>query len=78
MGDGGKLNNSIVLCTDSFTLIEVVKLVNVLKIKFDLNCSIQGINLNKPRIYFLIDSHKKLVDIIKPYVINFMLYKLNI
>ena len=29
MGDGASLNNSIVLCTDSFTIQDVVKLMNV-------------------------------------------------
>jgi len=32
MGDGAKLNKSIVLCTDSFSLREVIILMNVLKL----------------------------------------------
>jgi len=38
------------LCTDSFTLQEVVKLMNVLKIKYNINSTIQGIKNQKPRI----------------------------
>ena len=32
MGDGAKLNKGLVLCTDSFTIQEVVLLINVLKV----------------------------------------------
>jgi hypothetical protein len=53
MGDGAKLNKGLVLCTDSFTVKDVVKLSNVLKIKYDINTTIQGIKNNSPRIYIL-------------------------
>ena len=32
MGDGAKLGKGIILCTDSFSLTEVVLLMNILKI----------------------------------------------
>jgi len=32
MGDGAKLNKSIILCTNSFSLREVIILINVLKL----------------------------------------------
>ena len=32
MGDGAKLNKSIVLCTDRFSFREVIILINVLKL----------------------------------------------
>jgi len=47
MGDGAKNNKGLVLCTDSFTIQEVVKLMNVLKIKFNIhNTTIQGFHNN--------------------------------
>lgn len=40
MGDGAIRNQGLILCTDSFTLQDNVKLMNVLKIKYGLNTSI--------------------------------------
>lgn len=42
MGDGAKLNKGLILCTDSFTVQELITLMNVLKIKYDINSTIQG------------------------------------
>ena len=77
MGDGAILNKGLVLCTDSYTLQEVVKLVNVLKIKYDLNCTIQGIKNKRPRIYILPGSLPKLINLVKPCFLSSMLYKLH-
>lgn len=79
MGDGAVLNKGLVLCTESFTLREVVILVNVLKIKYNINstrCALQGFKKNKPRIYILPESMPKLIEIVKPYMLSSMLYKL--
>lgn len=62
MEDGAKLNKGLVLCTDSFTLLEVINLCNVLKIKYDINTTIPGWKLNKPRIYILEKSMPKLIN----------------
>lgn len=78
MGDGAVLNKGLVLCTDSYTLQEVVKLVNVLKIKFDINCTIQGIKNYRPRIYVGPESLPKLITLVKPYFLSNMLYKLHL
>ena len=48
MGDGAKMNKSLILCTDSFTLQEVILLMNVLKLKFGINSTIHGIKNNRP------------------------------
>jgi hypothetical protein len=50
MGDGSKLNKGITLCTNSFTLQEVVLLINILTIKFDIQPTIHKDNSNH-RIY---------------------------
>ncbi len=41
MGDGTFTGKSLLLCTDSFSIKEVVLLINVLIIKYDLCCIIQ-------------------------------------
>jgi len=76
MGDGSKRNKGIVLCTDSFSLKEVILLINILFIKFDLNCTIHN-DCNKYRIFINKISFKKLLVHIKPYFTNNFLYKIS-
>lgn len=40
IGDGSIKNKGVTICTDCFNYKEVVILINILKIKFDLNCTI--------------------------------------
>jgi LAGLIDADG DNA endonuclease family len=40
MCDGAARNKGIVLCTDSFNIPDIVRLMNVLMIKFGLKCTI--------------------------------------
>ena len=76
MGDGSKRAKGIVLCTDNFSLQEVVLLVNILILKFDINPTIQ-----KEKIYFRIyineKSLMKIKPFIKPYFVDHFLYKIN-
>jgi hypothetical protein len=39
-GDGSSMNGGVVICTDSFTIQDVVSLTNVLIIRYGLSCSI--------------------------------------
>jgi len=71
--DEAILNKDLVLYIDSYTLQEVITLVNVLKIKYDINCTIQGILNNRPRIYNLGENMLKLRTLIKPYILFLML-----
>jgi hypothetical protein len=64
------------LCTDSFTIQEVVLLINILIIKYDLNCSIHKSN-NNLRIYIKAESIDKLYKLVDPYIIPFSAYKLK-
>jgi hypothetical protein len=81
MSDGTSNKYGLRLCTDSFTLNEVVLLINILKIKFDLNCTIHTLTNPKGikyyRIYFKADSMPKLINLISPYIIPFSNYKLS-
>jgi hypothetical protein len=40
MGDGGRVNKGLMLCTHNFSVKDVVRLINVLIIKYQLDCSI--------------------------------------
>ena len=54
MGDGTFKGVSLLLCTDSFTIINVVTLINVLIIKFNINCTLCYHKHYYPRIYIFI------------------------
>ena len=79
MGDG-KLNNGsgLVLCTDSFTIPEVVHLMNVLMIKYRLECTLQFHSPTQPRIYIIRRSMPLLCSIVIPYMHSSMHYKLGL
>lgn len=51
MGDGSFTGKSLILCTDSFSIKEVVLLINVLIIKYDINCIIQYNTKKYPIVY---------------------------
>ncbi|CCA78101.1 probable intron-encoded LAGLIDADG endonuclease, partial (mitochondrion) [Serendipita indica DSM 11827] len=75
-GDGAYSHGGLILCTDNFTDKEVVLLISVLMYKFDLDCTLQY-NGTKPRIYIRRNSMTKLRDLVEPYIIPSMKYKLT-
>jgi len=75
MGDGAKKNKGITLCTDSFSFKEVIILMNILKIKYDINTSIH-LEKNKPRIYINRLELNKVLAEMKPFFTESMLYKI--
>ena len=77
MGDGAKLNKGLVLCTDSFSISDVIRLSNVLRIKYGLETSIIGLKSNKPRIYILAESMPNLIKIVKPYILKSFWFGIN-
>lgn len=78
MGYGAKLNKGLIWCTDSITVQEVITLMNVLKIKYNINSPIQGFKNKRPRIYILEESMPKLVNIVKQHLLPSMWYKLHL
>lgn len=76
MGDGQVASNGLRLCTDSYSFPEIVKLMNVLMIKYRINCTINFIG-GKPRIYISAKSLNLLASIIKAYMTKSMYYKLE-
>lgn len=76
MDDGSKKGNNYVLYTCSFTLKEHEYLQKILKDKFKLSVSIQG---SKYKFLYIIakdQSNLKFLNLIKPYIIYSMSYKL--
>lgn len=76
MGDGAKRNKGIILCTDCFSIKEVVLLMNILLIKFNIKSTIHYDN-NRPRIYINKVELNKIKLQIKPYFVNRFLYKIT-
>jgi len=87
MGDGSKRSNGIILCTDSYLLKEIIILINILKIKFNIDSSIHYHTSISPsnkiikkkvaRIYINNKNLNKIKPFIKPYFVNSMLYKID-
>jgi len=76
MDDGSRVSEkvkSMRLCTDSFKQEEV--LINILYTKFNLKCSPIKDGL-KYRIYISSKSYSDLIEILGPYIIPSMKYKL--
>jgi len=79
MGDGGLKSKGIFLCTDSYSIQDVIRLSNVLIIRYDLKCTLhKSSNGRGYRIYISRNSVWKVVEIVKPYLIPSMYYKVGI
>ena len=77
MGDGGAQKHGLTICTDSYKLVDVVRLMNVLMIRYRLDCTIRVPRENQYRIYIRQSSMRLLVSIVSPYIYSSMLYKTN-
>lgn len=84
MVDEYKNVKGIVLCTDSFTLSEVNLLIDVLKLNFVLDAKLYNRNQkDKPLCWRITikgdsDNAKKLKEIVLPYFVPSMYYKLGL
>jgi hypothetical protein len=78
MGDGTYNGITLLLCTDSYKIEDVVKLINILLIKYDVNCTINYHKKIYPRIYIFKKDLDKVRKIVLPYMHKSMLYKLGI
>lgn len=81
-GDGYFTEGSLKICTDNFTKDEVLKLIDVLYVKFSIKATInKRTNPDgaiKWRIRISKISMDKLILLVRPYIISEMLYKLGI
>ena len=73
MGDG-TYNSGVRIQTDSFTAQEVVFIINILIIKFNLDCSLHY-QRGKPIFYIKSKSIKKNLHNLLPYMHESMKYK---
>jgi hypothetical protein len=78
MGDGQASRHGLVLCTDSYKLVDVVRLMNVLMIRYELECTLRINRENQYRIYIRERSMNFLITIVKPYMCQSMLYKIKL
>jgi hypothetical protein len=78
MGDGTFNGISILLCTDSYSIKDIVILINVLIIKYDIHCTIRHHKNIYPRIYILKKDLFKLRLIVQPFMHKSMIYKLGL
>lgn len=78
-GDGSVRVTGLVLCTDSYSIYDVVRLVNVLFIRYELKCTIRSHKKDPVfgyRIYIKQSSMIKLRSIVQFHIIPSMLYKI--
>jgi len=87
MDDGGWVatSKSLRIAANNYTLEEVKLLVHMLETKFDLSCTIQKLSKkggngpsDKYNIYFRVASVPRLRELVKPYIIPSMMYKLGL
>lgn len=75
--DGYGIKSGFYFCTESYSLIDNQKLVNILKNKFGLECGIHK-HTNGYRLYIFGSSKEKFIQLIKPYLITHFHYKFNL
>lgn len=74
--DGYKTKNGLYICTELFSKEENELLIQVLKDKFGINCSLHK-HTNGDRLYILSESKDKFIFLIKPYILKIFEYKIN-
>ena len=78
MGDGSVQRHGLIICTDSYKLIDVIRLKNVLIIRYRFECTLRFHTPTQPRIYIKEGSMPLLRQIVKPYMCSSMLYKIKL
>lgn len=80
MGDGSALRHGLIICTNSYSIQDVVRLMNVLIIRYRLECSLSLKKQNKNfeyMIYIRQDSMSRLQRIVEPFIVGSMMYKIG-
>ena len=75
---GAGVGIGLILCTDSFTNQDVARLINILIIKYGLNCTMIGYKTGAPNIYIRYDSMDLLRTIVTPYMLPIFYYKIHL
>jgi hypothetical protein len=81
MGDGQTSRHGLILCTNSYSMPDVVRLINVLMIRYRLGCNIREYRQSNGKLEFMIyikhGSMPLLRTIVKSYMDPSMQYKLD-
>jgi hypothetical protein len=78
MDDGSKINKTIRIATNSFLYEEINFLCTILNKKYDLKATVQSGGKNKGYILYISTKSTGLfINIVKPYMIPSMYYKLG-
>jgi hypothetical protein len=77
MDDGYKTTSGFYLCTESYTLDDNLKLSKILKNKFNLESGIHK-HTNGHRLYIFSSSKDRLLELVKPYLIQHFYYKFEL
>ena len=77
MGDVSARPHGLIICTDSYSIQDIVRLINVLIIRYRLECTLRYVTPTQPRIYIRERSMHLLREIVKPHMCPSMLYKLE-
>jgi hypothetical protein len=75
IGDGAVDCGGLILCTESFSIIDNGKLINILKDRYQLDCTLRS---SSNRIYIRAASMPRLRSIVLPYMDSSMLYKIGL
>jgi len=78
MGDGSAHHSGLHLCINSYTIQDCVKLMNILIVKYQLDCSLHMKEGKYPMIYIKKHSMPHLQTIVLPYMDSSMLYKIQV
>ena len=78
MGDGSAKKYSLKICLDSYTILDVIRFMNVLIIRYELDCTLHFHTPTQPRIHIKQKSMPKLRAIVEPFTHESMMYKLGI
>ena len=77
MGDGKATRHGLILCTDSYNIEDIVRLMNVLMIRYRLECTLRYHRPTHPRIYIRERSIPLLQTIVRPHMHSSMAYKIK-
>ena len=78
MDDGGRVGYGLKLCTNSFTWADCTRLSTVLHEKYGLKSSVQSAGKpNQYIIYVISESMPALRQLVRPYMVSSMLYKIG-
>jgi len=81
MGDGSVQRHGLIICTNSYSVQDVVRLINVLIIRYRLKCTLRLKKRQNNKIEYMIyisqSSMPSLLNIVSPYMHPSMLYKIS-